>query len=367
MSSRFAPLEVSTNVNQLLLVGDLTWPHTRVPELVLQPELESDFSLLPGLAGPLMPPGQPRALRRFRRRGVWNDPAVLTLLARGRTCIVAAANDHITDYSRGIDYSRAILHRSSIVLGGAGSTPADAAKAVRVTLSDGSAVLLCFLGDSRVGCLPPGAGRPGVNVLRPKVDAIALSLWRRLYSEDYLVAVLHWGSELQVLPEPGQRAFARQLARLGVDLVVGQHAHFCQAWEVVGGTPIYYGLGSFLVSEKHHDGVRVSYPSLAEVGAGILVASGSCRVVRLEADTERGVVRQIGRAGRPEDTWLLNLARFEQESDASYAKIYRQSRTVPWWYPARMDGESALEQAVVDVQMTAVDGVRWLARRLGRV
>ena len=85
---------------------------------------------------------------------------------------------------------------------------------------------------------------------RPGVAAIALDRIRtdvddaRARGATRVVVCLHWGIEEVELPRPEDVRLARAVAEMGVDLVIGHHAHCIQPFEVHAGVPIFYGLGN---------------------------------------------------------------------------------------------------------------------------
>lgn len=72
---------------------------------------------------------------------------------------------------------------------------------------------------------------------------------------DRVVVLLHWGQEWLTAPSPERIELARALVADGADLVVGHHAHVTEAWEVVNGRTIAYGLGT----------VELRFPDTASV------------------------------------------------------------------------------------------------------
>lgn len=70
--------------------------------------------------------------------------------------------------------------------------------------------------------------------------------WPRDASFDLTCAVPHWDWEFRHFPRVETRALARRLARQGVGLIAGHHAHVVQPVERIDETIVAYGLGDFL-------------------------------------------------------------------------------------------------------------------------
>jgi len=75
---------------------------------------------------------------------------------------------------------------------------------------------------------------------------------------DVVIAMPHWGSEDILLPNWIQRQQAQYIVDAGVDLVVGNHTHVVQAYQILDGVQVFYGLGNFVFDQglrDHRQGV----------------------------------------------------------------------------------------------------------------
>ena len=60
-----------------------------------------------------------------------------------------------------------------------------------------------------------------------------------------IIVYLHWGSELETVPDTTQITLAHAAIDAGADLVVGSHPHVIQGYEEYNGHYIVYSLGNF--------------------------------------------------------------------------------------------------------------------------
>lgn len=71
---------------------------------------------------------------------------------------------------------------------------------------------------------------------------------------DVIIAMLHWGNEYQRKPSQKQTAFAKQLAELGVDIIIGSHPHVLQpdGWVDSDNKKCYvvYSLGNAISNQR---------------------------------------------------------------------------------------------------------------------
>jgi poly-gamma-glutamate capsule biosynthesis protein CapA/YwtB (metallophosphatase superfamily) len=64
-----------------------------------------------------------------------------------------------------------------------------------------------------------------------------------------VIIVPHWGVEYTADPSARQREFARAAAAAGADMIVGNHPHWVQAHEKIGGMFVAYALGNFVFDQ----------------------------------------------------------------------------------------------------------------------
>ncbi len=122
---------------------------------------------------------------------------------------------------------------------------------------------------------------------------------------DLVVAQLHWGMEFELYPTPEQVDLAHQLAELGVDLIVGHHAHVLQPFEVYRTrrdprrrVPIYYSLGNLVnpwsapfLCRSGVARVTVARGRVPDGNRRTYVTHAECREVVQEVDGVRRTIR----------------------------------------------------------------------------
>lgn len=70
---------------------------------------------------------------------------------------------------------------------------------------------------------------------------------------DLIIVAMHWGEEYTTNPTLNQKQVAKDLADMGVNLVIGNHAHSLQPVEMVGDTLVFYALGNFIAAQDTAD------------------------------------------------------------------------------------------------------------------
>ena len=62
---------------------------------------------------------------------------------------------------------------------------------------------------------------------------------------DYVIVIVHGGTELYQLPTPRMKETYRFLIEEGADVIVNHHQHCYSGYEIYQDRPIFYGLGNF--------------------------------------------------------------------------------------------------------------------------
>jgi len=223
---------------------------------------------------------------------------------------VGLANNHIMDQGEaGLRSTIEVCVGAGIGCFGAGP---NLAAAGRILVREVGGLRVGFYGiaDSWFGSVA-GADRWGANP-RDTVE-VARSLRRELPGLDFLVVLLHAGSEHYPYPSPGLRRFCRFLAEAGAGAVICQHSHCAGSYEHHEGVPIVYGQGNLVFSSPTtratwHEGflVRLNISGAHECSAEW--------VPHCQSPGEPGVRRM---AAAREKEFRAELARRSREMEAN--------------------------------------------------
>lgn len=173
--------------------------------------------------------------------------------------LVSLANNHISDYrDRGVVDTVRHLRAAGIATVGAGPTERQARRPVIFRVGSTRIGFVAYLerklpfnlylrmyavgGRTGAAMLNAADLEHDIRRLRPKVDVLIVSV--------------HWGKNYRPVTDD-QRAYARRLAELGVDLVVGHHPHDIQPVEKRGKTVILYSLGNYAWGTPGYDHFRL--------------------------------------------------------------------------------------------------------------
>ncbi len=170
--------------------------------------------------------------------------------------VAALANNHIYDYGyEGVMDTFDTLDEASIPYIGAGRNLEDATKTAYF-VQNGMAVAIVNATEIERYNNPDtkGAEEDSPGVFRCLDDTRLCEEVRKASEKaDFVIAYVHWGTELQETPDGNERSIAQDLVDAGADLIVGAHPHILQNIEYIDDVPVFYSLGNFFFSASTRD------------------------------------------------------------------------------------------------------------------
>lgn len=101
------------------------------------------------------------------------------------------------------------------------------------------------------GLLPPSGKEYLTNIYeKSKVEKDIKKVKDKV---DLIIVAMHWGEEYTVNPSSNQKQVAQELSNMGVNLVLGNHAHSIQPVEMINDTLVFYALGNFISAQDTPD------------------------------------------------------------------------------------------------------------------
>lgn len=170
--------------------------------------------------------------------------------------VCSLANNHIEDCTS-VNHTIEKLSKINLPSVGAGNCLGDAARVLNLQEGGRSISILSF-GWDVIKCPVATSNKSGVNPYRK--EYVIKTVKKVLASSENLICFFHWGYELEALPLPYDRELAHILIELGVNAVIGCHAHRVQQIEFFKGKPIVYGLGNFLFPHRVFWDGRLKFP-----------------------------------------------------------------------------------------------------------
>lgn len=202
-----------------------------------------------------------------RRLAHPDSPYVLQKWAPG---FAALATNHILDAGEdGLVKTIQALDQMGFTILGAGQTWEEITRPIFWETSEGRLVIVNWVFPETHPdwmCVPGPNCWPGLK----KATPIIKDLKRKA---DWVLILVHWSDEHFSYPRPEDRALACELARMGVDLVIGHHPHVVRGMEIIDSCPVFYSIGNFYLPyiPDGHGGWDMRAPRNRE-GLGIQVS-----------------------------------------------------------------------------------------------
>ncbi len=164
--------------------------------------------------------------------------------------LVTLANNHVYDFGRDAFYDTlSTLKGASIPYIGAGVNIEEAMQPYYLIVNG---YKIAFLNATRAEkyILTPEATETEGGVFRCyDPTAFANKISQTKQQSDYVVALVHWGTENTHNLENVQKETGRLYIDSGADMVIGTHAHVLQGVEFYNGKLIAYNLGNFIFND----------------------------------------------------------------------------------------------------------------------
>lgn len=223
----------------------------------LRAELPPDVVAFANLETPLS--------ERYRRPGnvtppvLGADPSLAAALAATGFDVVSLANNHAYDQTgAGLADTMAALRAAPLVFAGAGSSAAEADRAVVVQRGGLRVAVVAF--TDRVNASPGDTARGVALALSPDGRRVRAALRAARTGADVVVLSIHWSRDFVYGPTGAQRVLARTWVDAGADVILGTGPHVLQRVERLpsprGEAVVAWSLGNLLSNQgwRHRPG-----------------------------------------------------------------------------------------------------------------
>jgi len=157
-------------------------------------------------------------------------------------------------------------------------------------------------------------------------------------TSDWVMVVAHWSDEHFSFPRPEERALARELERMGVDVILGHHPHVVRGMETIGSCPVYYSLGNFYFSDipNQNGGWKVKQAPRNREGLGVIIQfkkgqPPSCEALSFWKAKGRVILDRKGRAINRMTQASQPLNQLQTDNYAQWYTVQRD-RFAGWEY-----------------------------------
>ncbi len=213
----------------------------------------ADVAML-NLENPISDRGTPMKHKLYTYVGKTENTEILNKIG---VDFVTLANNHVFDYGEDAFYDTFdALDKYGINYAGAGKNAKEAQKPFYYIIN-GRKIAYISATRAEKNILTPEATEDSGGVFRCYDNTRLLEVIEETKQAcDYVIVLLHWGTEYSAKLEGVQKETAHEYIDAGADLIVGTHAHQLQGIEFYKGKAIFYNLGNFWFNAKRiHTGL----------------------------------------------------------------------------------------------------------------
>ncbi len=170
--------------------------------------------------------------------------------------LFSLANNHtINQGQQGIIDTVDILKENGIKAVGAGLNEEEARRPAIITIEGYDFAFLAYAYPNDYSIASENrAGIANMDIEKMEKDIELLKTLEN--APDFIVVLMHAGTEYVLEPNWQQKEFARSAISAGADMVVGHHPHWPQVFEFYEEKPIIYSLGNFVFDQMWSEETR---------------------------------------------------------------------------------------------------------------
>lgn len=146
------------------------------------------------------------------------------------------------------------------------------------------------------------------------------------YPNSKIVTYFHWSFDLEILPSPSYRIFAKDLINAGVSLVVGSHSHCVQGGEKYKDGYIVYGLGNFYIPSGIYANGKLNFPKMSDLGWILKWDVEKNTLKNIWIDTSLNKLKLINVEDFNDSPTMNKYSGFSGFSDEKYNEYFKKYR-----------------------------------------
>ncbi len=185
------------------------------------------------------------------------DPSSVEILKNMGVDIAGVANNHAFDYGRqAFEDTLTTLADANIPYAGGGWNLEEAKKPIYIKAAGMTVGIVCATQIERYNnphSQPATEGQAGLLRSFPDINMTLDTIRTAKENSDFVILLIHWGTELEVEPDWGQNEQLPKFLDAGADAIIGAHPHILQQVAYKNGVPVVYSMGNFWFNSKTLD------------------------------------------------------------------------------------------------------------------
>ena len=272
---------------------------------------------------------------------LFNHRSVLEVFKANQVKAVGLANNHILDLPSDFKNTLDCLNEYDIVFSGAAVNREDASIPAHFMESGTDVYLFNACWDFLL--YHQKNPTKGVYIAEINEQRIIESVYQQRvkYPVSALIVYLHWSFDLETLPFPMYRQFAKKLIDIGANLVIGSHSHCVQGGEKHKDGYIVYGLGNFFLPYNTFANSYLTFPDFARIQLAfewdIKRNTAKCHWFEYLNEADNHLIKHLASEVFEESATLRKYSPFAFMSDSEYLEYFKKNRRKKFLVPVYVD------------------------------
>jgi hypothetical protein len=329
----------------MIIVGDTALPNEALGK-DLKEALEQNASIFEGknlifnLEGAIIN----KRLTKTLTPVLYNHVSLLDALGCFNQKVACLSNNHLLDLPQSFDDTVHHLKEKNIAFAGGGRS-FEAAHEPAIMEEDGRTV---FVFNECWEFLLYHQKNPTDGVFLAELNFKKLiervNECKRKNPNTCIIVYLHWSLDLETLPYPMYRKFAKSLIDAGVEVVAGSHSHCPQGGEKYKDGYIVYGLGNFFLPNHVFANGKLFYPSFASLELvfeyNVKERKAYCHWFRYKEENGKHSKALLESATFETSSLLKEISLFSNMSHTEYIPYFKKTRRKHFLIPVFSDYEN---------------------------
>lgn len=166
--------------------------------------------------------------------------------------LVNLANNHVYDYgAEGLSDTLITLKNNDYEYIGAGKNLEEASQIKYYIINGRKIAIVSATQIEKYSDFTKAATNEEAGVLKiDDTDYVSKLITKANINSDYVIVVVHWGTEGSVNYDEEQHMLAEKFVNAGADAIIGGHPHRLQGASYIDDAPVFYSIGNFWFSDS---------------------------------------------------------------------------------------------------------------------
>ena len=267
---------------------------------------------------------------------LFNHISVIDALKEGNVRAVGLANNHVLDLPQHYFETINILEAEDIQFVGASDSVIAVDEPILLENSSTEVVLFNSCWDFLLYHQKNPSDNIRVSVFNEFKLIEDVKRCKKKKPDARIVVYLHWSLDLEILPFPMYRIFAKKLIDVGANVIIGTHSHCVQGGEVYKNNFIIYGLGNFFLPNNIYANGKLKFPEFSKLQLAFdwdpQTNKAVCHWFEITKNNEK-MLQYLSSEDFQSSEKLKEFSPFQTMNEIEYVKFFKTHRRKKFLVP----------------------------------